>query len=614
MKNWIFIITVVSFSTVCSAAGWSLENRAIINPIGSSTVPPSSIQSGFINNPNPIDTSGNLIITGNVRLGRHFRGTVPYQSTTNFRAGLGSSSLSSFLRDSAGVEDFGRYAGKYRTQPYYSRSRTVTTTTPGRPGVFRPTGTAINNRTSQSRLPAGIYGTGSEKQALPGVGSSVWDSGLQGPQTPLEITSYNELSGFQRRFLTGQTQYSTSGKSRQIVHSIRELQLLNQRNAGIRQQDQQLMVERYQKQTQDTRLQTQETRLQTQETRFQTQETSIVFKPGPAVPGLEQKQSQAVEIAQPAEQNLAPDELASMQANIVTSGLTLQDELTGLEQVSQADEAEPGQGDGNQQDGSDILEQVRQQLTDLIKSVNETQLSETSLSQRQQIKEAREYTRTLPSRKELSFNKTIVSAEQSIRPLYDLKGLSRADLSARAKRIRGPYGSSESYSEAKFNRHFQSAEEHLKAGRYYAAADCFALASIYKQYPGEAGSDPVQAGGLALCFAGRGHALFAAGEYISSALFLSRALELAPEYARTKIDLAALLGSQNKLESRIAEIKEWMGRSGSGKLEFLLSYVYYRTGKLNQAKQAIEAASQKMSQSLAVDTIKKAIDDAIVGK
>jgi hypothetical protein len=75
-----------------------------------------------------------------------------------------------------------------------------------------------------------------------------------------------------------------------------------------------------------------------------------------------------------------------------------------------------------------------------------------------------------------------------------------------------------------------------------------------------------------------------------------------------------LLGSQNKLESRIAEIKEWMGRSGSGKLEFLLSYVYYRTGKLNQAKQAIEAASQKMSQSLAVDTIKKAIDDAVVGK
>jgi tetratricopeptide (TPR) repeat protein len=140
------------------------------------------------------------------------------------------------------------------------------------------------------------------------------------------------------------------------------------------------------------------------------------------------------------------------------------------------------------------------------------------------------------------------------------------------------------------------------------------LASIYKLDPGEAGSDPVQAGGLALCLAGRGHALFAAGEYISSALFLSRALKIAPEYARTKIDLTAMLGGQNKLNGRIADIKEWLGRSGSGRLEFLLGYVYYRMGRLNQAKQAIEAACEKMPQSPAVVAVKKAIDDAIAGK
>ena len=155
---------------------------------------------------------------------------------------------------------------------------------------------------------------------------------------------------------------------------------------------------------------------------------------------------------------------------------------------------------------------------------------------------------------------------------------------------------------------------HLKAGRYYAAADCFALASIYKLDPGEAGSDAVQADGLALCLAGRGHALFAAGEYVSSALFLSRALEIAPEYARTKIDLAGMLGGQNKLDGRIADIKEWLGRSGSGKLQFLLGYVYYRTGRLEQAKQSINAASEKMPKSPAVDAIKKAIDDVTAGQ
>ena len=581
MKNCLFIIMILVFFTLSSSIVWSLENRSIINPAGSSTVPASSIQSGFINNPNPIDTSGNLLITGNVRRGRHFRDSVPYQSTTSFSAGLGSSLLSSFLRDSVGVEDFGQYSGKYRTQPYYLRSRTVTTTTPGFPGVFRPTGTTINNRTSQNHLPAGMYGTGPEKQDLSDTGALVLDSGLQGRQT----------------------QYSTSGEPRRIVNSIRELQLLNQREDGIRR----------------PRVQAQDSRGKRQETRFKTQETSIVLEPGPAVPGLEHKQSSVAEIFRPAEQNVAPDELVRAQANKAARDPALPIEPAGWEQGPQAEEAEPGEGDGNLQSGSDILERVRQQLADLVKSVNaekhasaegnapdsynkrETQLSKTVLSQTQQIKDARQDTTKVPGRQELSFNTTLFSTEQSIQPLDELKNLSQAELSARAKRIRGPYSSSESYSEAKFNQHFQAAQGHLKAGRYYAAADCFALASIYKR------DDP-------LCFAGRGHSLFAAGEYISSALFLSRALELAPEYTRIKIDLAAMLGGQNRLESRLAEIKEWVGKRNSGKLEFLLGYVYYQMGRLEQAKQALETASKKMVQSSAVDAVKKAIDDAMAGQ
>ncbi|MFH1883113.1 MAG: hypothetical protein ABIL62_10430, partial [Planctomycetota bacterium] len=59
------------------------------------------------------------------------------------------------------------------------------------------------------------------------------------------------------------------------------------------------------------------------------------------------------------------------------------------------------------------------------------------------------------------------------------------------------------------------------------------------------------------------------------------------------------------------DIKEWLGRSGSGRLEFLLGYVCYRMDRLSQAKKAIEAACEKMPQSPAVDAVKKAIDDAI---
>ncbi len=161
MKNWLFIRVVAVFFTLILPISFSIENLAIMNPAGLSTVPPSSIQSGLISNRNPIDTSGNLVITGNVRRGSHFRDTVPYDSTTSFRGRLGSSplnsfSLSSFLRDSAGAEDFGHYAGKYRVQPYYLRSRTVTTTRPGYSGVFRPV-TRINDRTPQGHAGLSLF-------------------------------------------------------------------------------------------------------------------------------------------------------------------------------------------------------------------------------------------------------------------------------------------------------------------------------------------------------------------------------------------------------------------------------------------------------------------------
>jgi len=681
MKNWLFITVVVVFFTLSSPISFSIENRAIVNPAGLSTVPPSSIQSGLIINRNPIDTSGNLVITGNVRRGRHFRDTVPYDSTTSLRTGLGSSSvnsfsLSSFLRDSAGAEDFGHYAGKYRVQPYYLRSQTVTSTRPGYSGVFSP-GTRINDRTLQGQYPAGMRGTGLEEQSLSGKDTFASDLGLQGPQR----------------------QYGTSAEPRLIVQSIRELQLLNRSKTGIPPQDQQLMAERYQEQTQDPGLKTQDPGFKTQETGLKTQETGLKTQDlGTALEqrfvlwSPEHKQSQVAEIVQSTKPDFSAEvltpALTPSQADTVVKGLAFQDVST-LQKVTgwkpQADKGKLDEYGRDLQDqrnrlGSDVLERIKQQLDDLTRSVDarleaeadDARKDESSkgdkFSYRQgpaldwskmgrfdeskkavprfrgdklaSVRAGSELIQAADGQREIrfgfpetpnsvrseSFWRTGRSSEKTFNgvnggsyrakssPLDELNKLSQADISAKAKRIRGPHTSPESFSEAKFNQHIQAAQVHLKAGRYYAAADSFALASIYKLDPGEAGSDTAPADGLALCFAGRGHALLAAGEYISSALFLSRALKTAPEYVRAKIDLAAMLGGQGKLESRIADIKEWLGRSGSGRLEFLLGYVYYRMGRLNQAKQAIEAASEKMPRSPAVAAVKKAIDDAIAGQ
>jgi len=635
MKNRLFITVIAVLFTICSATSRSIENRAIMNPAGSSTVPPSSIQSGLISSPDPFDTSGNLVITGNVRRGMHFRDTVPYGSTTTFRANLGSSTLNSFLRDSAGEEDFGHYANGYSIQPYYSPSQTVTTTRPGYSGVLGPI-TRIDDRALQVQYPTGMKTTdGQEKQTL-----SDWDTFAQVGTS--QESSESGLQGLQ-------TQYGTSTKPIQIVQSIRELQLLTQDGAGISPQDQQLMAERYEKQTQDTGLRIQDPG-KALEQRFE------VWSP-------EHKQSQVSEIVQTIEPGFVGDEVTPVptpaQAEAVVKGPAFQD-VSALQKVMgwkpQADEGkldESGRDLQNQRNrlGSDVLERIKQQLddltrstdarpqttteearkdestkTDTVSSLRETaidwgkivRLYETEKAQSSQAAESREeslfefsetpnpvrsepFWQTGGSSVQSSNGANRGSSREKISPLDELNMIPQTDLSARAKRIRGPHTSPESYSEAKFNQHMQAAEDYLKAGKYYSAAGSFTLASIYKL------DDP-------LCFAGRGHALFAAGEYVSSALFLSRALEIAPEYARTKIDFAAMLGGENELEDRIADIKEWLGRSGSIKLEFLLGYVYYRMGRLGQAKQTIDAACEKMPGSLALDAVKRAIDDAIAGQ
>jgi len=183
-------------------------------------------------------------------------------------------------------------------------------------------------------------------------------------------------------------------------------------------------------------------------------------------------------------------------------------------------------------------------------------------------------------------------------PLDELTGVR---LSARAKTVMGSYETFASFSEDKFNQYLRAAEQYLKQGKYYRAADAYTLASIYKP------DDP-------LAYAGKSHALFAAGEYMSSALFLSRALEIFPEYAQLKIDIEAMVGDIDKLETRVVDVEEWLERSNAAELWFLLGYVYYQMDRPERAKEAIDAAYEKMPEAPPVITLKKAIYEHINGE
>ena len=680
MKNWLLVIAVVLFFTLGSGTGWSIENSAIRNPVGLSTVPPSSIQSGLIDSPNPIDTGGNLVITGNVRRGRHFRGTVPYQSATSFRAALGSARLESFLRDSAGAEEFGRYAGKYRARPYYSPTETVTTTRPGRSGVFKPAGTRISSRAPD------VFGLEPlpQTQALSRRGTSTSDIRLWGPQTqysalreprslslsPQEIEQLarreldiyqrgeklDRTAGIRKQYLN-QTEATTNAikavwEPELLRHGLKQMgdeaaeleQSLAERDDSLRRFPEGGVSERAWSAEGGFVMQAPEGQMKETSARrsglpasgFRGDEFSAArdsaFKEGsilwgppnaPGSAGLDHTRLRRVTFAEPLQKAPKWEGEPKVDEGIAEPGKG----DTGLLRTVRALQ-EQGQGDGvpnaNERVARpDVLERIRQQLDDLAKSVDarlqtepddsreagplygpeeaadgEMEVSEDELYFDEMLREVG----TQESSRERSFALDgLDELSQADRPKAGMIQSGASLWSARAKRIMGPHKSLESFSEAKFNQHMRAAESYLRQGMYYRAADSFTLASIYKV------GDPRS-------LAGRSHALFAAGEYISSALFLSRALEIDPEYARTEIDFVTMLGGMGKLQSRIAEVKEWLERSGAGELQFLLGYVYYRIGKLQEAKEAIDIAYEKIHRSPPVGAVKKAVDDAIAGQ
>jgi len=175
------------------------------------------------------------------------------------------------------------------------------------------------------------------------------------------------------------------------------------------------------------------------------------------------------------------------------------------------------------------------------------------------------------------------------------KPMTELEIHARARRILSERQTFAAYSQDKFNQYMRAAERYMQKGKYYLAADSYTLASIYKP------SDP-------LSYAGRSHALFAAGEYLSSALYLSRAIDLFNGYVDFKIDIVTMIGDMDTVEKRIADIKEWIELSNAAELQFLLAYIYMQLDRLDKASEAINAAYEKMPDVPAVGVLKAAIE------
>jgi hypothetical protein len=84
MRRRSLIYTLMALVVTLCKVGLSLDTPAVTGPVGPGTVPPTTYNSGLVPSINPIDATGNMVITGNVAGGMYFRGVVPYSGATNF--------------------------------------------------------------------------------------------------------------------------------------------------------------------------------------------------------------------------------------------------------------------------------------------------------------------------------------------------------------------------------------------------------------------------------------------------------------------------------------------------------------------------------------------------
>jgi len=569
MRNIFFIILVVLFFAFLSGTGRALTqagfgNPSIRSPIGPPTVPQSSYRSGLFPSQNPINTSGNQVITGNVSGGKHFRGLVPYNSITDFSGTTTSTTFNSFLRRSAGSGVIDILPGRY--SPYYSPSG-VTTTRPGLSSVVRPPTSQTEGRSVE-----GFTAPSVQQQQV-----------LAGPKISTPDISYRPMrfkpQHLEKLILDGTLTYAEAKRLvdeqnvAQMERLKQDMEQLEHRAPPLKQS----LIVRDESQRPFSKL----------------EQDAVTLQPPTLVKIRGQdKQQEALRDKRP---SIDKENLVNLIKQQAEEAKKKEDDFSGLDVYERMKKE---------------IESIQAKYTipDFLESKPTSSIEgeeptvDTNPEKTKKEKTAFEKLRldrlTPLTEEELeALNAELEKEITRVKGREELRGVS---LSVRAQSIRGEHKTFASYSNDKFNEHMRAAEQYLKEGKYYKAADSYTLASLYKS------KDP-------LAYAGKSHALFAAGGYMSSALFLSRTLEIFPEYARFKIDLVGMVGDRDKVESRIADIKEWLQISDSGKLQFLLGYVYYQLGRIVEAKKAIDAANEKLPEAPAIKTLKKAIDSAAAG-
>jgi len=518
-------------------AGTAFGARAT-GSVPRATVPPSTYQNGLVNAPNPIGQSGNLAITGNVGGGRHFRGNVPYTSTSSFGAPLGSTNLDSFLRYSAVPEGQTAYPQNYT--PFYSPTQTVTTTSPGYRGVFTA---------ASPRIAGSLTGSGADPMA-----DTMSAAEMPRPSTPADgrFTGVSSVVGQSARL-----PYLPMPMSPEDA----KMGLEDAGSLSVARVDDPLTTpEEYQR------------RLQL------------------LLQDLDRVRADAAQI----EQKLDTDGTTSLQqpAREPPGRLPLADVVQDSARPARDEPREAVQGVGLDGTGLRLYDPSARPEGNLL--MPQAQAAEI----RPSVMESRTGAAAMPP----SLAATLQRVSEYVNRLQAGSGVERAvqDVAAPdpspvqaaspqqapADEVPQTYENASSITQRQFDQYMATAATNMRLGRFDRAADSFTLASVYIPH------DP-------RAHLGKSHALLAVGDYVNSAASLARAVELDAQLALKKVNLVETIGGPDSFVERISKLEE-LAQGGDASLQFVLAYVYHQMDRLNEAKTAVEASRTGSVSSIAV--------------
>ena len=146
-------------------------------------------------------------------------------------------------------------------------------------------------------------------------------------------------------------------------------------------------------------------------------------------------------------------------------------------------------------------------------------------------------------------------------------------------------------SQRRYVAYMQMGRDLLQKGEYYRAATAFSNAAVF------GGDEPK-------VLLAQSHALLGAGEFMTSAYYLTKTLAEEPGLLEDTPFSSAVLPNSETLTAQIADLQVWYDQSHEPMLLFMKGYVEYRLGQYEQASKTLKGIrSEFLTEAREVEAI-----------